>query len=229
MSAPSDPKRERVALPRAILIGIGCGIVAFGVVGVAGVFQATPAVALTVAGAVIAIALIAGRARAVVVSFATVFAILSAVVVVPSFLRLVDFPPPSATGGLRAINSGESTYSSSCSGGGYAVDLGDLAAPPSGSTTAFVGPDLSSNGMVRGGYIFTLARNRAPGVTDVGTPASTCNRSIFQPASAYFASANPEDPGRTGKPYYATDQTGVIYQSTKPIPNPVPPGTSTIR
>src|SRR5207249_2126991 len=35
-----------------------------------------------------------------------------------------------AIGSLRSVSSAESTYAASCAGGGYAVDLVDLATPP---------------------------------------------------------------------------------------------------
>src|SRR5881628_1928994 len=59
----------------------------------------------------------------------------------------------SAIGSLRAINSSESIYSSSCGGGGYAQSLDDLARPPAGSNDGFIGPDLSANGVVKSGYV----------------------------------------------------------------------------
>jgi hypothetical protein len=50
-----------------------------------------------------------------------------------------------AIGSLRAINSAESTFSSSCGANGYAQDLADLVKPPTGSTAGFISPDLSVN------------------------------------------------------------------------------------
>jgi uncharacterized RDD family membrane protein YckC len=125
-----------------------------------------------------------------------------------------------AIGALRAINAAESTYSSSCAAGGYATDL---AKAPVGTIAGFISPDLGSNGVTRSGYIITLTKSAASSVTDVGSPAATCNQPTRQPASSYFASANPVKLGRTGTRYFATDPRGTIYFSNSgPIANPIP-------
>ena len=56
-----------------------------------------------------------------------------AAIAVPGLLRArMSGNEASAIGSLRAINSAESTYSSSCGGNGYAQSLSDLALPPAG-------------------------------------------------------------------------------------------------
>ncbi len=50
-----------------------------------------------------------------------------AAIAVPGLLRArMSGNEASAIGSLRAINSAQSTYASSCAGGGYATDLADL-------------------------------------------------------------------------------------------------------
>jgi hypothetical protein len=88
--------------------------------------------------------------------------------------------PP--VGALRAINSGESTYSASCAAGGYATDLADLVRPPADAMQGFVSLDLTLNGVRKSGYIVTLERNRSSDVTDVGSPVKTCNGTESDPA-----------------------------------------------
>lgn len=135
-----------------------------------------------------------------------------------------------AIGLLRAINSGQASYSSSCAAGGYAVDLADLAKAPTGSTQGFVNPDLNTKtGVVYGKWTVTLARDGAPGVTDVSSAAETCNKSTHQPVSSYFAGANPVKP-EPGRRYFATDTRGTIFVSTSgPVPNPIPPNTAVVQ
>src|SRR5258705_13953207 len=58
----------------------------------------------------------------------------------------------SAVQSLRAINSGERSFSATCGQGGFAVDLADLAKVPAGSASGFISPDLNSNGVVKSGY-----------------------------------------------------------------------------
>lgn len=144
-----------------------------------------------------------------------------AAIAVPSLLRArMSGNEASAIGSLRAINSGQASYASSCAAGGYAVALDDLATPPSGSGQGFISPDLRTNGVAKSGYTVTLARDAAAGVTDVGTAAATCNASTRTPASSYFASAEPVSRS-TGTRYFATDTRGVVFYSTSPIANPI--------
>ena len=71
-----------------------------------------------------------------------------AAIAVPGLLRArMSGNEASAIGSLRAVNSGQSTYSSSCANGGYATTLADLVKPPTGSTAGFISPDLSANGV----------------------------------------------------------------------------------
>src|SRR3954449_4659632 len=58
----------------------------------------------------------------------------------------------SAIGSLRAINSAQATYSSSCGQNGYANDLTVLNTPPTGGSVAFISPDLASNDVQKAGY-----------------------------------------------------------------------------
>ena len=67
-----------------------------------------------------------------------------AAIAVPGLLRArMSGNEASAIGSLRAINSGQASFSSSCAGGGYAVDLADLVKKPTGSSQGFISPDLN--------------------------------------------------------------------------------------
>jgi hypothetical protein len=134
----------------------------------------------------------------------------------------------SAAGWLRVINSGEERYSAACAQGGYAMSLENLAKPPRAGGSPFVPGDISTNGVRKDGYRFAVVRSRAAGVTDVGTVAATCNGSTATPASGYFASAEPTDPGRKGRRYFATDASGIVYQSDRPIANPIRPSATIV-
>ena len=144
----------------------------------------------------------------------------------------INYRPPryeaSAIGSLRAINSAQAAFSSSCAAGGYATDLADLVKEPQGSSQGFISPDLNRNGVIKIGYVITLARDAASGVTEVS--AMPCNLPTKPVVSSYFASANPEKPGETGTRYFATDTRGTIFYSLSgPIANPIPPGTSVLQ
>ena len=156
-----------------------------------------------------------------------------AAIAVPGLLRArMSGNEASAIGSLRAINSGQASYSSSCAAGGYAVDLADLVKPPVGAsaTQGFISPDLNVNGVVKSGYTVTLARDGASGTTDIGTAAGTCNTSAGTPASSYFANADPVTPGGTGTRYFATDTRGsLFFDAAATIANPIPAGTSVVQ
>ena len=153
-----------------------------------------------------------------------------AAIAVPGLLRArMSGNEASAIGSLRAINSGQASYASSCAAGGYAVTLDDLAKPPSGSgLVGFIGSDLGTNGVTKSGYLVRLEKDTAAGVIDVGTAAGACNASTGTPASSYFASAEPVTLGGTGTRYFATDARGIIFYSTSPIANPLLESTTVV-
>ena len=133
-----------------------------------------------------------------------------AAIAVPGLLRArMSGNEASAIGSLRAINSAEATFSSSCGANGYAVTLEDLSQPPTGSSAGFISPDLSANGVSKSGYIVNLAADTSAATI---TPASkTCNGSADDAVSAYFAEAHPVTIGSTGQRLFATDTRGTIY------------------
>src|SRR5712671_98657 len=95
-----------------------------------------------------------------------------AAIAVPGLLRArMSGNEASAIGSLRAINSGQASFSSSCASGGYAVDLADLVKAPTGSSQGFISPDLKTNDVVKSGYIVSVARDAASGVTEVSSAA----------------------------------------------------------
>ncbi len=133
-----------------------------------------------------------------------------AAIAVPGLLRArMSGNEASAIGSLRAINSAESTFSSSCGANGYAQTLVDLATPPAGSSAGFISPDLATNGVSKSGYIVTLAADT--GAAIITTTANTCNGSTMPAMSAYFADARPVTVGSTGQRSFATDTRGTIY------------------
>ena len=133
-----------------------------------------------------------------------------AAIAVPGLLRArMSGNEASAIGSLRAINSAEATFSSSCGANGYAQTLDDLAQPPTGSTAGFISPDLSANGVSKSGFIVNVAADTSAAVVP---PASrTCNGSADDAMSAYFAEAHPVTVGSTGQRSFATDTRGTIY------------------
>ena len=150
-----------------------------------------------------------------------------AAIAVPGLLRArMSGNEASAIGSLRAINSSESTYSSSCASNGYAQKLADLALPPAGSTAAFVSPDIALDPSVKSGYSVSLAAGA--GSVLVTAAASTCNVAANPAMSTYWAGAVPVTVGSTGQRSFATDSRGTIFfdNTGAAIANAIPTGTS---
>jgi type IV pilus assembly protein PilA len=145
-----------------------------------------------------------------------------AAIAVPGLLRArMSGNEASAIGSLRAINSGQASYSSSCASGGYAKTLDDLVKVPTSGGQGFISPDLKSNGVTKSGYTVTLAA--ATTGIDVGSIAATCNAPAAIPTSEYWASADPVTLNGTGTRYFATDTRGTIFSATAAaIANPIP-------
>ena len=133
-----------------------------------------------------------------------------AAIAVPGLLRArMSGNEASAIGSLRAINSAQSTYASSCAGGGYATDLADLYAAPSGSTAGFVSPDLNANGVTKSGYVVNVGAGTV--ATAIMTAGSTCNAG--DSSASYFAEAHPSAIGSTGQRSFGTDQRSTLFQN----------------
>jgi prepilin-type N-terminal cleavage/methylation domain-containing protein len=149
-----------------------------------------------------------------------------AAIAVPGLLRArMSGNEASAIGSLRAINSAESTYSSSCGGNGYAPTLAALILAPAGSTNGFISPDLDPNsnpavgmagGVAKSGYNVAVTG----GATQV--TANTCNG--VASVSSYFAEATPITVGSTGQRGFATDTRGTVFFNTTgaSLGNPIP-------
>jgi prepilin-type N-terminal cleavage/methylation domain-containing protein len=132
---------------------------------------------------------------------------------VPGVLRArMTGSEAAAIGTLRAINNGQTSYSSGCGRGGYAISLEDLVKPPAHSSRGFVSPDLYANGVVKNGYTVTLAKEA--GAVDIGTGAGTCNLSAANPASSYFARADPVTADASKARSFGTDTRRTIFYGT---------------
>ena len=153
-----------------------------------------------------------------------------AAIAVPGLLRArMSGNEASAIGSLRAINSGEASFSSSCAGGFYAITLDDLVKAPAGSTQGFISPDLKSNGVTKSGYTVTLAKDGTAGTTDQN-PVAVCNAAASTPASSYWGKADPVTANGTGTRYFATDTRGTIFQDTAgALANPIPAGKTPVQ
>ena len=136
-----------------------------------------------------------------------------AAIAVPGLLRArMAGNEASAIGSLRAINSSQQAYASSCANGFYAPDLTVLGQPPTSGGAPFISPDLSAAVSVdKSGYTTTMD----PGTDSVLANATMPDTCSGDPAdstvSTFYASAVPITPGGTGSRYFWTNTLGTIY------------------
>ena len=143
-----------------------------------------------------------------------------AAIAVPGLLRARQSGnEASGIGSVRAINSGQTAFASSCGGGGYATTNAQLAAPPPNGGQPFISPDLANAAVSKSGYFVVVAPR--PGAFPVLVQAQTCNNNAAS-ASTFHVSANPVEVGQTGSRFFASDHRGTIYFSnTVALDNPI--------
>lgn len=112
----------------------------------------------------------------------------------------------SALGSLRAINTAEANFATTCAVGGYAVNIPLLVAQ------SYLSPDMGFN--PKSGFLFALQAGAGaqPGPTDC-TGAAT--------VTAYYATGRPLAV-TTGRRAFATNMSGTIWQDTSGVPPPEP-------
>jgi type IV pilus assembly protein PilA len=140
-----------------------------------------------------------------------------AAIAVPGLMRArMSGNEASAIGSLRAINSSESTFASSCGQGNYASTLVELATPPVAGGEGFISQDLGAAvAPIKSGYTVTLASTNP-------TPAGpvACNAAVL--ALTYYSTGVPLTVGSTGQRAFATNQGGTIWQDTTGVAPPEP-------
>jgi type IV pilus assembly protein PilA len=135
-----------------------------------------------------------------------------AAIAVPGLLRArMAGNEASAIASLRALNSSQNAYMSSCGHGFYASTLTILADPaPTGA--AFISPDLGAASIVqKGGYELRMAE----GSEAMSAPRDGCNPSGVAGSlfSSYYASNSPTSTG-AGSRWFWTNTLGSIYSDT---------------
>lgn len=117
----------------------------------------------------------------------------------------------SAIGSLRSINSAQSTFASSCGGGGYAQTLVALNTGPLGGGPGFVSPDLGTAVTVSKSG-FTVGVNEDGSSQVIG---SACNglAAYFR----YFAWASPIAFGNSGNRHFGTTAEGTVWENNADV------------
>jgi len=138
-----------------------------------------------------------------------------AAIAVPGLLRArMSGNEASAIGSLRAINSSQQAYASSCASGNYATLLTQLGTAPASGGAPFISPDLGGAvSTTKSGYIV----NMAAGSDSTAPAAATAVCNGIAPGvlgSSYYAKADPSTPNSTGVRYFWTNTLGTIYTQT---------------
>ena len=154
-----------------------------------------------------------------------------AAIAVPNLLRARQSGnEASAIGSVRAINSGETAYASTCGAGGYAQSNADLAKGPAGGA-AFISPDLEKADVAataKSGYTIDVNDNADALNNDVLPAASTCNTAAAASRAMYHVVADPISRGQTGTRSFGSDHRGTIYfDNTAAVANPIPAALTT--
>jgi len=149
-----------------------------------------------------------------------------AAIAVPGLLRARQSGnEASAIGSVRAVNSGETAFASSCVGGGYAQSNADLAKAPPGGGAPFISPDLELADVAataKSGYTVDVSDNADPLNRDVMVAASTCNAAAAASRAMYYVGADPVSRGQTGTRSFGSDHRGTIYfDNAAAVPNPI--------
>jgi type IV pilus assembly protein PilA len=146
-----------------------------------------------------------------------------AAIAVPGLLRArMSGNEASAIGSLRAINSSQQAFSSSCANGFYATDLVDLGTAPVGGTP-FISPDLGAAATVtKSGYTIVMTGYDP---TSAATLAA-CNAVVAADLDgSYDAAADPTSLGSTGTRFFWTNTLGTIYTDVAVVVAGAAPGT----
>ncbi len=136
-----------------------------------------------------------------------------AAIAVPGLLRArMAGNEASAIGSLRAINSSQQAYASSCANGFYAPDLTVLGLPPTSGGAPFISPDLSAAASVdKSGYTVDMEEGSDATNASAAMPNTCSGQAAATTVSTYFATGNPVTPGGTGSRYFWTNTLGTIY------------------
>jgi prepilin-type N-terminal cleavage/methylation domain-containing protein len=131
-----------------------------------------------------------------------------AAIAVPGLLRArMAGNEASAIGSMRAVNSAQLTYSTSCAQG-FAITMAELASPPATGGQPFISPDLNASPVTKSGYTLTYA----PG-TAIATAAASCTAGAVQPVAGYNYFGVPVSVGSSGVRRFGTSHLQTIYEN----------------
>jgi prepilin-type N-terminal cleavage/methylation domain-containing protein len=120
-----------------------------------------------------------------------------------------------AVGSLSAINRAQFTYMQTCGRQKFAPSLTSLGKSNPGTTAPFLSPDLTAADQIeKSGYRIQMSG------TAVLEPLQTCTGDT--PVESYQITADPIAENTTGKRYFGTNVTLVIYESPETLTGKMP-------
>ena len=150
-----------------------------------------------------------------------------AAIAIPGLLRArMSGNEASAIGSLRAINSSQAAYSSTCANGFYASALTQLGTPVTTDGVPFISPDLGASDVVqKSGFEVNMAEGMGADAAILDACNGEAAAALF---ASYWAEAHPTGIGSTGTRSFWTNTLGTIYVDpagdpiTDPVGNTVP-------
>jgi type IV pilus assembly protein PilA len=140
-----------------------------------------------------------------------------AAIAIPGLLRArMSGNEASAIGSLRAINSSQAAFSSTCANGFYASSLQQLGVAVVSDGAPFISPDLSAGAegdtVQKSGFEVKMENDPASGTAQLDS-CSEPNGGPDKAAlfAAYFAEAHPSGLNSTGTRSFFTNTLGTIY------------------
>jgi type IV pilus assembly protein PilA len=138
-----------------------------------------------------------------------------AAIAVPGLLRArMAGNEASAIGSLRAINSSQQAFASSCSNGNYAVRLGVLGITPTVGGAAFISPDLAplpaTTTVAKSGFnVDMTGAVPAPATTPTNCQGAAAGANQV---TGYYGIATAQSTS-TGSRDFWTNTSGTVYQA----------------
>jgi prepilin-type N-terminal cleavage/methylation domain-containing protein len=137
-----------------------------------------------------------------------------AAIAVPGLLRARQAGnEASAIGAMRAINSAQASFSSSCGNGFYSPTLTNLGTGPGGTAliNGFISPDMGSAATInKSGYSFTMGSST--GVA-AAAPLSCNGLAAGEVVQGYNATGTPAAGG--GSRAFGTNTSSTVYAATQ--------------
>lgn len=147
-------------------------------------------------------------------------------VAVPWVLRArITGNEAAAISALQAINDAQSAYQVTCGRGRYAPTLSALGQPIPTTGAAFLSPDLSTmDEVVKSGYMITMTGTAAAESLDApANPDAWTGCNGVQTTEGYVALAEPVRPGISGRRFFGTNRSRVIYEHPESLADAMPP------